>query len=107
MSSARRRGAALTQVIVLSLVLLAAATAVIRWQLQRHRQASNNLLNSQLKGDVEALRNSINACLAGTGYPAAGTCTPSAAQAACVPAGVIAVFGGTPPACELKITAAR
>ena len=30
---------------------------------------------------------------------------PDAAQAACVPGGALAVFGGTPPACSIKITA--
>jgi len=106
MPAVRRSGAAFTQVLVISLVLLAAATAVIRWQLQRHRAAANNLRNSQLKGDVESLRAPLMACLARTGYPS-GSCTPNAAQAACVPAGAAVIFGGTPPACSLTITATR
>ncbi len=102
----RRRGVALLQVLVLSLVLLIIATFVIRWQLQRYQLAANDLRGSQLKGDAEVLRNSINSCLVAAGYPA-GSCTPNAAQSACVPAGAAVVFGGNPPSCSMRISVIR
>jgi len=102
----RRRGAALTQILIWGLIILGLATAVIRWQLQRHRQAANNLADSQLKGDAELARGPLMTCLEAAGYPS-GSCTPTPAQAACVPAGVGVAFGGTPPSCTVRLVLSR
>ena len=99
-----RAGAVLFQVIVLGIILLTLATVMIRWGLQRHTQAAKAVRQTQLGGEADKLRDSITSCLSGKGYPS-GSCTPDAAQAACVPGGALAVFGGTPPSCTLKITA--
>ncbi|PKM97699.1 MAG: hypothetical protein CVU79_06795 [Elusimicrobia bacterium HGW-Elusimicrobia-3] len=101
-----RRGAALTQTIILGLIIIGLATAVIRWQLQRHRQSANNLADSQLKGDAELARGPLMSCLEAAGYPS-GSCTPNAAQAACVPGGVGVAFGGTPPSCTVRLVLSR
>ena len=97
---------ALVQTMVLGLIILGLATAVIRWQLQRHRQSANNLEDAQLKGDAELARGPLMSCLEAAGYPS-GTCTPTQAQAVCVPAGVLVVFGGTPPSCTVRLNLSR
>lgn len=102
----RRRGAAMTQTIILGLIIIGLATAVIRWQLQRHRQAANNMEDALLKGDAEMARGPLMSCLEAAGYPS-GSCTPTAAQAACVPAGVGIAFGGTPPSCTVRLVLSR
>lgn len=101
-----RRGAALTQIIIWGLIMLGLATAVMRWQLQRHRQAASNLDNSRLKGEAELARGPLLSCLEAAGYPS-GSCTPNPAQAACVPAGVGVAFGGTPPSCTVRLVLSR
>jgi|GEM_PF-3550155 len=101
-----RRGAAMTQIIIWGLIILGLATAVLRWQLQRHRQAANNLADSQLKGDAELVRGPLMSCLEAAGYPS-GSCTPTPAQAACVPAGVGIAFGGTPPSCTVRLVLSK
>ncbi len=101
-----RRGVALVQTMVLGLIILGLATAVIRWQLQRHRQSANNMQNAQLKGDAELARGPLMSCLEAAGYPS-GSCTPTPAQAACVPAGVGIAFGGTPPSCTVRLVLSR
>jgi hypothetical protein len=101
-----RRGAALVQVLVVSVLLLAAAMTVIRMLLQRNQASAKASIQSQLKLDVEGTRGAVSACLGSAGYPA-GSCQPTAAQAACIPPGVTIAFSGTPPNCELQITATR
>lgn len=101
-----RRGAALFQVLVISAVVLAAAMAVIKWQLQRHQATAKAFRQSALTIDVEGLRGTISSCLGASGYPS-GSCQPTSAQTSCIPAGVSAVFSGVPPACEMHITATR
>jgi len=101
-----RRGAALLQVLVISVLLLAAAMIVIRGLLQRNQMSAKASVQSQLKIDVEGTRGAVNSCLGAAGYPDA-SCQPTAAQAACVPPGVSIVFSGTPPNCEMQITATR
>jgi len=103
---AGRRGAALFQVLVISMLVLAAAMAVIKWQLQRHQSTAKAFRQSELKIDVDGLRGAISSCLGAAGYPS-GSCHPTPAQLACVPHGVSTVFSGVPPDCELKITATR
>lgn len=104
MAIGKREGAVLLQVVILGVILLTLATVMIRWGLQRHTQAAKTMRQTELGGETEKLRENITACLSGKSYPS-GSCTPDAAQAACVPAGALAVFGGTPPNCSLKITA--
>lgn len=94
------------QTIIWGLIIIGLATAVMRWQLQRHRQSANNLEDAQLKGDAELARVPLMSCLEASGYPS-GSCTPTRAQAACVPAGVLVVFGGTPPSCTVKLSLSR
>lgn len=106
MTPARRRGAALFQVLVISVLVLAAAMAVIKWQLQRHQSTAKAFRQSELKIDVDGLRAAISSCLGAAGYPS-GSCNPTPAQLACVPSGVSAAFSGMPPACEMRITATR
>lgn len=101
-----RRGAAMTQIIIWGLIILGLATAVLRWQMQRYRQAASNLEDSQLKGDAELVRGPLMSCLEAAGYPS-GSCTPNAAQAACVPAGVGIAFGGTPPSCTVRLVLSK
>ena len=101
-----RRGAALTQTIIWGLIIIGLATAVLRWQLQRHRQAANNMEDALLKGDAEMARGPLMSCLEAAGYPS-GSCTPNAAQAACVPAGVGIAFGGTPPSCTVRLVLSK
>jgi hypothetical protein len=101
-----RRGAALFQVLVISVLVLAAAMAVIKWQLQRHHTTAKAFRQSELAVDVEGLRGTISSCLGVTGYPS-GSCQPTTAQEACIPPGVTASFSGTPPACVMHITATR
>ena len=99
----KRSGTILIWVLVTAVVLLAVFTFFIRWNFQRRRQAAKTLYQSELGGETENLRATITACLDKAGYPA-GSCSPNAAQAACIHSGVAVVFGGTPPACQLKIT---
>lgn len=104
MNIRKRAGTVLLRVIVIGAILLTLATVMIRWKLHCHLQAARALSLIQLTGATAKLRDSINTCLYGAGYPS-GSCTPNAAQADCIPGGAIAVFGGTPPACSVKITA--
>lgn len=101
-----RRGAALLQVLVFSVLLLAAAMGVIRWVLQRNQLSVKASEQSKLKMDADGQRTTVSACLGAAGYPT-GSCQPTPAQAACIPAGITVAFSGTPPNCSMEITATR
>lgn len=105
--SARRPGAVLTHVLVVSLLLLAVAVAVIRVLLQRNQASAKSLRQSELSINTEGLRHSISSCLGGAGYPSSASCQPTPAQGACVPPGVTAEFSGTPPACTFRLTVTK
>ncbi|OGS14414.1 MAG: hypothetical protein A2234_08125 [Elusimicrobia bacterium RIFOXYA2_FULL_58_8] len=97
-------GLVLLQVLVIALLLIIATTAILRWQLNRYQAVSKQENQSRLEGKIAGLAAYMRQCLATAGYPSA-SCTPNAAQAACIPSGLSVAFSGTPPACELKTTA--
>ena len=101
-----RRGAALPQIIVIAVILVAAAVAMMKWQLQRHQLSAKAAAQSGLKMDADGAKSAFNACLGAAGYPS-GSCQPDAAQAACVPPGATVSFSGIPPDCRVDISAVK
>lgn len=101
-----RKGFAMAQILLVTAVLLTAATAVIHWQLQRHQASAKSAARTRLTIDAEGRRGTITSCLGAAGYPS-GSCQPNQAQTACIPAEITVAFSGTPPNCKMDLTASR
>ena len=77
---------------------------IINWSLQIKTMHSRVARREQSAGKLEGTRAQIWGCLLDNGYPG-GSCSPTAAQLGCVPAGTSAAFYGTPPACRISFAA--
>ncbi|MBI3300197.1 MAG: hypothetical protein HYZ75_18675 [Elusimicrobia bacterium] len=105
------RGAVLVYVLVAAMLLSMVAFMVLRWSFGSRLVLAKSQGRTQAVSLMEAVRAQASACLYDTGYPT-GTCSPSGAQAACLPSSyqghsVSVSLGGSMPDCKMRISFER
>jgi hypothetical protein len=99
-----RRGQVLVYILVSVGLLITIAMQIITWSLQVKAMRARVVRKEGAIGRLEGARARLWGCLADNGYPAADSCSPTAAQRACLPPDFSAEFSGEFPECRVLLT---
>lgn len=98
-----RKAQVLLHVLVMSVVLLSVCMAITRQVLQAKILQRKTVAKEEAFSELEGVNAMIWHCLNDSGYPQAGSCSPTAGQRACAPGGASLRFGGVYPNCRVKL----
>jgi hypothetical protein len=98
-----RKGTVLLHVLVMTTLLMLICAALVGHSLQSRTLGHKAVAGEEASAEMESAAAKVWGCLNDAGYPAAGSCAPSAQQRACVPAGTNLQFTGAYPACRLVV----
>lgn len=102
----KRQGQILIQVLIMTSVIITVCLSIVTRGIHTKHMRERYINKESGAAEVDGALAKAWGCLKGSGYPGV-TCAATLAQQSCVPAGVTAVFSGTPPWCTVSLSITR